>query len=123
VIGINTAIAPGGLGLAIPATALRRLLTSSPPVELGVTIRPVRIPEAHRGIALLVLAIASGSPAEYASLRPGDLLIGACGKRFASVDDLQESLDSASLVTIQFLRGSDQRQREATVRLIQGVAA
>src|SRR5579863_1975033 len=125
VIGINTAIVPGGLGLAIPATAVRRLLTINPPMELGVTIRPVRIPQPHNGIALLVLAVAAGSPAEYGSLRPGDLLIGAGGQRFASVDDLQESLDNGSgrPLKIQFLRGGHPRQREATVRLIRGVAA
>jgi serine protease Do len=125
VIGINTAIVFGGPGLAVPATAVSRLMTSSPPVELGVTLRPVRIREPHGGIALLVLDIAAGSPADYASLRPGDVLIGAAGNRFGSVDDLRESLDHASesLVTIQFLRGDRSKQREVTVRLIQGVAA
>ena len=52
VIGINTAIAQGGLGLAVPANAVERLLTSAPPPELGVTVRPVRIPGPRGRIAL-----------------------------------------------------------------------
>jgi serine protease Do len=125
VIGINTAIVFGGPCLAVPATAVRRLLTNGPPVELGVTVRPFRIPEANGGIALLVLDVAADSPADYASLRAGDLLVGAGCRRFVAVDDLRESLDRAGggLVTIQFLRGDLSRKREATVRLIQGVAA
>jgi serine protease Do len=126
VIGINTAVVSGGLGIAIPANAVGRLLTADhPPVELGVTVRPVRIPGPDRGIALLVLDIAKGSPADYASLRVGDFLIGAAGRRFASVDDLRDCLDHADnrCVTIQFLRGGQTMKREVTVRVIQGVAA
>lgn len=129
VIGINTAIAGGGLGLAVPSRAVDRLLTEAAPVELGVTVRPARIPGPDRGIALLVLGVVAGSPADYASLRTGDLLIGADGRRFASVDDLRESLEGPGrLVTIQFLRGGQRADaapvpREVTVRLIRGVAA
>jgi S1-C subfamily serine protease len=94
-------------------------------VELGVTVRPVRIPAPGGGIALLVLGVATGGPADYASLRPGDLLIGAGGKRFASMDDLRESLDhyAGRAVPIQFLRGHDPKKREVTVRLIHRMAA
>jgi serine protease Do len=94
-------LAPGNSGGPLadacgnPATAVRRLQTGNPPVELGLAIRPVRIPAPNRGIALLALAIAPGSPADYPSLRPGDLPIGA------------------------FHPG----QRETTVRLIRGIAA
>ena len=54
-------------------------------------------------------------------LRPGlvagDLLIGANGKRFASVDDLHESLANANRsLAIQFLRGGERKERETTVR-------
>lgn len=120
VIGINTAVVAGGLGLAVPANAVGRLLTAGPPVELGVTIRPVRIRGPFAGIALLVLGIAAAGPAEYASLRVGDLLIGADGRRFGSLDDFRDALDRAvgSSVKIQFLRGADSNQREVTVQLI-----
>jgi serine protease Do len=125
VIGINTAVSSAGLGLAVPASAVKRLLTSGPQVELGVTIRPVRIQAGDRGIGLLVLAVAAGSAADYASLRIGDLLIAVDGKRFASVGDLQTALNrwKTRPMSIQFLRGGDSRQREVTIRAMQGVAA
>jgi serine protease Do len=131
VIGINTmlvssgvlssGIASGGLGLAVPANAVRRLLTAGSPVELGVTVRPVRIPGPDRGIAWVVLGVAPGSPADYASLRVGDALIGSGGKRFSTSDDLYEALDSDRLLTLQFLRGGDPKRREVTVRLDRGL--
>ena len=98
-------------------------------VELGVTVRPVRImvgiPAPDRGIGLLVLGVSAGSPAEYASLRIGDLLVGVDGRRFASVGDLQTALDRRETrpMSVQFLRGGDSRQREVTIRAMQGVAA
>jgi serine protease Do len=129
VIGINTAVSSAGLGLAVPASAVNRLLTAERQVELGVTVRPVRITAGiqapGRGIGLLVLAIAAGSPAEYASLRIGDVLTGVDGRTVASVDDLQGALDrgGTGTMSIQFLRGGDSRQREVTIRTMQGVAA
>jgi serine protease Do len=125
VIGINTAVAAGGLGLAVPASAVDRLLALESPPELGVNVRPIRIPGPYRGIALLVLGIVPGSPAEYASLRAGDLIVGANGKGFASINDLRNALDNASArpVTIQFLRGGNAGKREVTIRAVQRAAA
>jgi len=131
VIGINTAVISGGLGLAIPANAVSRLLTFGPPFELGVTVRPVRIPGANGGIGLLVLGVTAGGAADYASLRLGDLLIGTAGRRFASVDDLRDAFDrqEGSIVTIQFRRGGDSGEREVSILVtryrtqITGVAA
>jgi serine protease Do len=128
IIGINTAVVSGGLGLAVPGNAITRLLSLGPPSGLGVTIRPVRIRGPVGSIALLVLSISAGGAADYASLRAGDLLTGADGKRFTSVDDLQDAMDRAQgrIVTIQFLRGNDARKREATVQVMRyrtGVAA
>ena len=125
VIGINTAVSSVGLGLAVPASAVNRLLTAGAQGELGITVRPVRIQSPGRGIGLSVLGVAAGSPAEYASLRIGDLLVGVDGRRFASVDDLQMALDGWETrpMSIQFLRGGDSRQREVTIRVMHGVAA
>jgi S1-C subfamily serine protease len=63
------------------------------PVELGVTVRPVRIPPSGRGIGILELGVAAGSPAEYPSLRIGDVLTGLDGRHFASADGIQRLLD------------------------------
>ena len=125
VIGINTAVSSAGLGLAVPASAVDRLLTAAAPVELGVTVRPLRIRMPGIGIGLLVLVVAAGSPAEYASLRVGDVLTGVDGRRFESVDDLGTALDRPRTrpLRIQFLRDGERRQREVTIRVVQGVAA
>jgi serine protease Do len=125
VIGINTMVTSGGLGLAIPSNAIARLLTGRPPFELGVTLRPVRISGRDRDIGLLVLAMTPGSAAEYASLRAGDVLVGCAGKRFASIEQFREALDSANdcVMTVQFLRGGSGRQREVTLSAQGAVAA
>jgi serine protease Do len=125
VIGINAAIVSGGLGLAVPVNAVRRLLTAGPPAELGVVVRPVRIPRRNGRIALLVLNVAAGSTADYVSLRQGDLLVAAEGRSFESAEDLREVLDRSTgrSVTIQFLRGGQTKKREVTIRLTQGLAA
>jgi serine protease Do len=131
VIGINTAVVSGGLGLAVPANAVGRLLSLGPPAEIGVSVRPLRIRGPVGSIALLVLDIAEGGAADYASLRIGDLLTGADGRRFASADDLRDAIDRAEgrFMTIQFLRGDDTNNREATVKVLRnwigntGVAA
>jgi serine protease Do len=125
VIGINAAIVSGGLGLAVPVNAVRRLMTAGPPAELGVAVRPVRIPGQNGGIALLVLNVAEGSAADYVSLRQGDLLVAAEGRSFESAEDLRDVLDrgTGKSVTIQFLRGGLAKKREVTIRLSQGMAA
>ena len=102
VIGINTAVA-NGLGLAVPSNAVARLVERGSPPRLGVTLRPARE-------GLVLLEIEPGSPAEAASLRPGDVLLG-------SYDDLSDSLASGEdVVRLHFLRGG-RRIREAFVRL------
>ena len=37
---------------------------------------------------MIVLEVIPDSPADRASLLQGDILVGACGKRFQSVQDL-----------------------------------
>jgi serine protease Do len=125
VIGINAMVISGGLGLAVPSNAVERLLSGGPPVELGVTVRPVRIPGPEGGIALLVLGITPGSAAEYASLRIGDVLVGSGNMRFYSPDDLQDVIEQSNGrgVRLRFRRGGERNEREVTVRLLHGVAA
>jgi serine protease Do len=130
VIGINTMITGGGLGgaglaLAVPSNAIAEFLRrgSTPRPALGITVRPV--PLDHRNaIALVVLEVAQHGSAAAASLMIGDLLLGANGRRFRSVDDLADAIDSAAggLLTLQFARGDHRRLREVVVRFETGSA-
>jgi len=117
VVGINTMIA-GGLAFAVPSDSVRRFLArprSGP--ALGVTLRPLVFREgARRRFGLQVVEIASGSPAEEASLRGGDVLTGADGRDFAALDDLQDVLSEWSgAMRLQFRRDDLARPRTVTV--------
>src|ERR1700693_3693748 len=89
VIGINTMVA-GRLALAIPSNVVRDFLSAGPSgAWLGVTVHPVRIPQSKtagsgRVFGLVLLEVDPGSPASFASLLPGDILLGAGEKTFTS---------------------------------------
>src|SRR5262249_32811448 len=114
VIGINTMVA-GRLALAVPSNAVRHFLSSgSSDGWLGVTVYPVRVPQkAGLRFALAVVNVENGSPAAQASLMPGDILLGADGRNFASLEDLAQSLDGNGPRTLrlEFLRGDYERVR------------
>jgi serine protease Do len=120
VIGVNTMVVSGGLGLAVPSNAIVDFLKQrAPRASLGVTVRPVRS-------GLLVLEVAPNGAAAQSSIMIGDVLTGADGKPFESVDDLGDALDGAAkgVLSLQFLRGDRRSQREVAVRLFpQGAAA
>ena len=121
VIGINTMVA-GRLALAIPSNAVTAFLSNDAPhAWLGVTLRPVGVPRAsgRSAFGLLLLEIESGSPAEYASLLPGDILLGAEQKQFISADDLSRALQGSGprLLHLEFLRGDYERVRRVAVQL------
>lgn len=102
-IGINTMLA-GGMALAIPSNDVVRFLRARQ-VRLGVEVRPVRVD--GRRLGLLILSVEPDSPADLASLLPGDTLIRASGEPFQSPDDLSLAMEQASdgLVHLEFLRG------------------
>ena len=101
VVGINTAVAGIGLGLAVPINdATRRIigaLMSEGRVRrayLGVAGGPRPLPPAARGAsfaptAVEVVSVEPGSPAEQAGLRPEDLIVAVDGRTVAGVGDLQ----------------------------------
>lgn len=112
VIGINTMIA-GGLALAVPSNSVTQfLLGRAKGTGLGVVVRPV-----EQG--MLVLEVEPGSPAARSALIIGDLLIGANGRRFQSIDDLGEAIHESQggVLRLEFLRGDRGRSREAAVNL------
>src|SRR6476659_4808942 len=104
VVGINTAVAGVGLGLAVPIDAATRLI-------LGALMRDGRVRRAYLGIVggtrrlaptlatrlgrtagLEVVQLLEGSPAAAAGVRAGDIIVSLDGRPIAGVGDLQRSL-------------------------------
>jgi len=118
-VGINTAIA-SGLGLAVPTEAVRRFVKLGPEsVSLGVTIHTTRMKlDGRAAVGYVVLEVTPASPADRASLMPGDVLIGTAERWFYQPQDLGILLDSGvASVRLRFLRGERSRWREVMVQL------
>jgi S1-C subfamily serine protease len=108
-VGINTAVAGVGLGLAIPLNRItRRILTAlhgDGRVRrgyLGIAggTQPLPAPEAarlgRRG-AIGVMEVVEGSPAAAAGLRAGDLIVGVGGQAVSRAGDLQDLMIGAAV--------------------------
>ena len=104
IVGINTAVAGVGLGLAVPVNdTTRRIiaaLLSDGRVRrayLGLVSMPIPLPAplvARTGQrrALRVVEVVAGSPADQAGLRPGDLVLSAGRRPVADAQSLQRLL-------------------------------
>ena len=104
VVGINTAVAGVGLGLAVPINDATRRIVSTLMAEgrvrrawLGVAVGPRPLPprvagRLGRGSAVEVIEVVDGSPADLAGLRPEDLLVELDGSRLTGADDLQRMM-------------------------------
>jgi len=101
VIGINTAVAGVGLGLAVPINAATRQI-------IGALMRNGRFRRAYLGIAggprplpprlarklgrqggVEVVQVVEGGPAERAGMRPEDLIVELDGTPIEGMDELQ----------------------------------
>jgi serine protease Do len=101
VVGINTAVAGVGLGLAVPIDYATRKIIGSLMSEgrfrrayIGIAggsrpLPPRLAQQLARGTAIEVVEIVDGSPAQAAGLRPEDLILEVDGKAVDGVDDLQ----------------------------------
>jgi S1-C subfamily serine protease len=101
VVGVNTAVAGIGLGLAVPVNSTTRRIISSLMSEgrfrrayLGIAGGPRPLPprvarEVGREAGVEVVEIVAGSPAATAGLRPEDLILDVDGEPVASARDLQ----------------------------------
>ena len=101
VVGINTAVAGIGLGLAVPINATTRRILKSLREDgrvrrayLGLVTVPTPLDErwtARTGKrrALRVAEVVTGSPAGESGVRPGDLLIAINGQPLADAQSLQ----------------------------------
>jgi serine protease Do len=122
IVGINTMVA-GRLALAIPSNTVRDFLSAGPAAAwLGVTVYPALIPRsvgAGKTFGLVVLEVEPGSPADLASLMPGDILLGTEEKSFTGIDDLAGALQGGSprVLRVEFLRGDYTRIRRVAVQL------
>ena len=109
VIGINTAVAGVGLGLAVPINAHTRKI-------VGELMRDGRVRRAWIGIAggarpvpplvaasigrdraVEVVDVVGDSPASRAGLRPEDLIVAIDGAPVRGVDDLQRLMDGGRI--------------------------
>ncbi len=128
VIGINTAVAGVGLGLAVPINAATRQI-------IGSLMRDGRVRRAYIGIAggprplpphartrlgrkggVEVVEVAEGSPAARAGMRAEDLIVELDGRPVERVDDVQRLMSSDVIghaLPVRVLRG----ERELVLEL------
>jgi len=118
VVGINTAVAGVGLGLAVPIHAATRTLVgqlmSTGRVRrafLGIAGGPCPVPPAvarrvGQSSGVEVIEVTPESPAARAGVRAGDLVLAVGGEAVTSVGDLQR------------LMAADLIDRPAAVRLV-----
>jgi S1-C subfamily serine protease len=104
VVGINTAVAGWGLGLAVPVNATTRRIVDALVRDgrvrrayLGLVSSPAPLPAAlaertGRRRGLRVVDVVSGSPADRAGLRAGDLVLEAGRAPVAEAQSLQRLL-------------------------------
>ncbi len=104
VVGINTAVAGVGLGLAVPINAATRRIVGALMSEgrfrrayLGIALGPRPLPprlaqQLGRASAVEVVETVEDSPADSAGLRPEDLILDVDGSPVESVSDLQRHM-------------------------------
>jgi serine protease Do len=104
VIGVNTAVAGVGLGLAVPINSTTRRIIGALISEgrvrrafLGVAGGPRPLPPRVRAqwgdrTGVEVVEVVAGSPADRAGLREGDLILQMDGRSVTSAADLQRMM-------------------------------
>jgi S1-C subfamily serine protease len=127
VIGINTAVAGIGLGLAVPINAATRQI-------IGALMREGRVRRAYIGIAggprplpphararlqrkggVEVVEVADASPAARAGLRAEDLIVELGGEPVERVDDVQRLMTQDAIgrpLTVRVVRGERELELE-----------
>jgi serine protease Do len=125
VVGINTAVAGIGLGLAVPVNATTRGI-------IAALMRDGRVRRAWIGIAggarplpprvaalvgrergVEVVEVVEGSPAARAGLRPEDLVVAVEEAPVLGVDDLQRLMTAERIdreVVVEVVRGGERRR-------------
>jgi len=128
-VGVNSAVAGVGLGLAVPINQVTLRIIGDLMREgrvrrayLGVAggRRPLPPPQAHRAgreAGIEVVEVMSGSPAELGGLAKGDLILAVDGAPVSEAGDLQRLMVSEAIgrkLRLRILRGGRPRDLEVT---------
>ncbi|HEV3479187.1 MAG TPA: trypsin-like peptidase domain-containing protein [Gaiellaceae bacterium] len=123
VVGINTAVAGVGLGLAVPIDATTRKIIGALMSEgrfrrayIGIAggsrpLPPRLAARLQRESAVEIVDVAEGSPAAQAGLRPEDLIVALDGAPVEGVDDLQRLMVDdliGAIATATVIRGGEE---------------
>ncbi len=122
-VGLNTNRVGEGFYLALPADAALKARVdalargeSHERPRLGIAVAPAHVARRlRRSVGLperdgvLVRGVESGSPADAAGIREGDLIVSAAGHEVADIDDLHEVLGQAGLpLEVTLVRGTEE---------------
>ena len=120
VIGINTAVAGVGLGLAVPINTATRQIVGTLMRDgrvrrawIGIAAGPRPLPpharvRVGRAAGVEVVDVSQGSPAQRAGLRPEDLIVELGDQPIERVDDVQRLMSHDAIgrpMAIRILRG------------------
>lgn len=129
VIGVNTAVAGVGLGLAVPIDGATRRIVGALISEgrvrrayLGIVggshpLAPVLAHRVGRDRGLEVVQLLEASPAARAGIRPGDVIVELDGRPIGGVGDLQRLLVGEVIgrrVPLRIVRGDHLLELEAS---------
>src|SRR5438105_504294 len=129
VVGINTAVAGVGLGLAVPINAATRRIVAALMAEgrfrrayLGIAGGPRPLPprlsrKLGRTSGVEIVQVVEGGPADHAGLRPEDLIVELDGVAIENMDDLQRVVVS-ELIGRSVRAGIVREGREIEVELV-----
>jgi serine protease Do len=126
-VGVNTAVAGVGLGLAVPINAATRRIVAALMAEgrfrrayLGIAGGPRPLPprlarELGRASGVEIVEVVEGGPADRAGLRPEDLIVELDGTPIAGMDELQRVVVSELIgraVRARIVREGSEREVE-----------
>jgi len=135
VVGINTAVAGVGLGLAVPINAATRRIVGALMAEgrfrrayLGIAGGPRPLPprlarELGRKSGVEIAQVVEGGPADQAGMRSEDLIVELEGTPIESMDDLQRVVVSEVIgraVRAKVVRGGRERELELVPAELEG---
>ncbi len=128
-VGVNTALAGVGLGLAVPVNPTTLDIVGTLIREgrvrrayLGVVgggrpLAPRRAAEVGQARGVGVIDVTDGSPADRAGLRPTDTILAVDGSPVADAGDLQRLMTAAAIghrLTLRVLRGDAVVEHDVT---------